>query len=107
MNKRILLISGILLTLGLSCLGLYNVNNNDRLIVENNKSNNKVVSSNAVTMMYETEAGSDEYQISTDNTWPQEGYVFNEKLSACENGSTLTWDDENKKIIMSTSISDK
>ena len=68
MNKRILLISGILLTLGLSFLGLYNVNNNDRLIVENDKSNNRVVSSNALTMMYETEAGSGEYQVASDTT---------------------------------------
>ena len=51
------MISGILLTLGLSFLGLYNVNNNDRLIVENDKSNNRVVSSNALTMMYEIEVG--------------------------------------------------
>ena len=107
MNKRILLISGILLTLGLSFLGLYNVNNNDRLIVENDKSNNRVVSSNALTMMYETEAGSVEYQVTSDTTWPQEGYVFNAELSRCENGSTLTWDDENNRVIMEANTSDK
>ena len=102
-----MLISGILLTLGLSCLGLYNVNNNDRLIVENDKSNNRVVSSNALTMMYETEAGSGKYQVASDTTWPQEGYVFNAELSRCENGSTLTWDDENNRVIMEANTSDK
>lgn len=57
--------------------------------------------------MYETEAGSGEYQISTDNTWPQEGYVFNEKLSACENGGTLSWNSETNRVVMQTNSSDK
>ena len=29
------------------------------------------------------------------------------RLSACENGSELSWDDENKRVIVSTSVSDK
>ena len=70
-------------------------------------SDNRVISSNALTMMYETEAGSGEYQLSSDTTWPQEGYVFNERLSGCENGSSLTWDDERKAVILSTTVSDR
>lgn len=37
----------------------------------------------------------------------QEGYVFNEQLSACENGSTLSWDDENKRVLVEANVSDK
>ncbi len=58
-------------------------------------------------MMYETEENSGEYEVSSDTSWPQEGYVFNERLSSCENGSTLTWDDENKRILMQANTSDK
>ena len=62
---------------------------------------------NAISMLYETEAGSGEYQISTDTTWPQDDYVFNERLSGCENGGTLSWNEETKRIIMQTNKSDK
>ena len=57
--------------------------------------------------MYETEAGSGEYQVTSDTTWPQEGYVFNEQLSACENGSSLIWDDATGAVSLTTDISDK
>ena len=69
--------------------------------------NNMVVSENMLTMMYETEADSGEYQVSSDITWPQDGYVFNESLSSCENGSTLSWDDGNKRVLMQANTSDK
>ncbi len=105
--KKILVIVTII-TLGLIGILFNYQNNNDKAIYESSStSNNKIVRSNALTMMYETEAGSGEYQVTSDTTWPQEGYVFNEQLSACENGSELSWDDENKRVIVSTSVSDK
>ena len=69
--------------------------------------NSEIISENSLAMMYETEAGSGEYQISSDTSWPQDGYVFNETLSKCENGSTLTWDEASKKVTLNASISDK
>ena len=62
---------------------------------------------NMMSMMYETSSGSDEYMVASDNTWPQEGYVFNERLSGCENGGKLIWDDERKTVTLSTNVSDK
>ncbi len=83
-------------------------NNADKAVICNENSfKEKITNSNALTMMYETEAGSGEYQVSSDTTWPQEGYTFNETLSKCENGSKLSWDDENKKVLLQTNISDK
>ena len=76
-------------------------------ILENNKSNNYIINSSAITMMYETEAGSGKYQTTTDTSWPQEGYVFNERLSGCENGGTISWNDATQKVEMKTNISDK
>ena len=35
--------------------------------------------------MYETEAGSGEYAVSNSNEWLQDNFVFNERLSRCEN----------------------
>ena len=57
--------------------------------------------------MYETDYNSGEYQTSNDTNWPSEGYEFNETLSKCENGSSLTWDDENQKVLMQANKSDK
>ena len=43
----------------------------------------------------------------TQSGWPTEGYVFNEELSKCENGSTLSWDDTKKTVIMQGNVSGK
>ena len=62
---------------------------------------------NMMSMMYETASGSGEYMFSSDNTWLTDGYIFNERLSGCENGGKLTWDDERKTVTLSTNVSDK
>ena len=101
----IILIAIILVVIAIVAILLIN-NSTSRVVITNDKEE-KVMNTNALTMMYETEAGSGEYQVTSDTTWPQEGYVFNEELSACENGSELSWDDENKSILMQTNTSDK
>ena len=63
--------------------------------------------SNMLSMMLETSAGSGEYQQTTASAWPTEGYVFNESLSKCENGSAVSWNNINKKVIIKGAISDK
>lgn len=87
-------------------LVVINLSNNERDILENS-TNDQIIKSNALTMMYETDVGSGEYQVSNENVWPGDEYIFNENLSKCENGSTLTWDDENKKVLMQANTSDK
>lgn len=62
---------------------------------------------NTLSMMLETEANSGNYELTTRNEWPTEGYVFNPDLSVCEHGGKLSWDDENKRILMSGNMSDK
>ena len=62
---------------------------------------------NMLTMMLETEAGTGNYQEVPQSEWPTDGYVFNETLSKCENGGTLSWDETTKKVIMKSNISDK
>ena len=62
---------------------------------------------NTISMMLETNTNSKTYIQSTDSTWPTDGYVFNEEMSKCEQGSTLKWDDTNKKVVMEGNRSDK
>ena len=104
MRKIIFIISLIV------CFFLYlvviNLSNNERGILENSI-NDQIIKSNALTMMYETDVGSGEYMISNNTIWPQDGYVFNETLSKCENGGTLSWNSDDNKVIMQTSTSDK
>ena len=109
-QKKLFIFSGIVICLITITLVIINFVNSDNVIYESDNANagdNRVISSNALTMMYETEAGSGEYTVASDNTWPQDGYVFNERLSSCENGSSLTWDDERKAVILSTTVSDR
>ena len=105
MQKKLFILSIV----GVSIIGLtllYDKETN-KTILENTDINSQIINNNALTMMYETEAGSGEYQVSSDTSWPQSGYVFNETLSKCENGGVLTWDDENKKVLLQTNSSDK
>lgn len=67
----------------------------------------KVKRKDMLSMMLETEAGSGNYELTTRDSWPTEGYIFNSTLSKCENGGELSWDDENKRILMSGNVSDK
>ena len=62
---------------------------------------------NALTMMLETDVDSNEYEVATSNEWPQEGYIFNAEMSACERGGKLSWDSENNRVLMATSSADK
>lgn len=100
-------IVGCLFTMLILCVSVYFVinKNDDRMIYENNNDESHIVNTKALTMMYETEAGSGEYQVSNDTTWPQDGYIFNERLSGCENGGALSWNSEKNRVIMQTNSS--
>mgnify|MGYP005780529795 FL=1 len=101
--KKMVLISCVLLTF---IIGIYYYSNNNGFVLQD-EVGNQIINTNALTMMYETEYQSGEYQVSSDTLWPQDGYTFNAELSRCENGSVLTWDDENKKVLLQANTSDK
>ena len=105
--KKIYIILIAIILVVIAIVAILFINNSTSKVIISNEESKQLINTNALTMMYETEAGSGEYQVSSDTTWPQDGYVFNEQLSSCENGSTLTWDNENKRVIVSTSVSDK
>ncbi len=60
-----------------------------------------------ISMMLETKANSGNYEMTTRDSWPTDGYIFNSELSKCENGGELSWDKEKKVVLMSGNVSDK
>ncbi len=100
--KIISIVLSICLIITLVCL--FQKNDNEILTSDNPVANNK---NNALTMMLETDVNSNEYEVATSNEWPQEGYIFNAEMSACERGGTLSWDSENNRIVMASGSADK
>lgn len=68
-------------------------------------SNNQVIKRDLLSYYKEDDSGN--YILSTSSTWPTDGYLFNQELSRCENGSKLKWDSNTNTVVMSSSISDK
>ena len=100
---KLLVVLGILLV-GSFSFSLFKGFKKDNMVYEDNKINPL---SSGIAMMFETEAGSGNYEMTTRSEWPTEGYVFNENLSKCEKGSKLSWDNENKMVLMNVNKSDK
>ena len=103
--KKFIIIVITLLVLSNTYLLYNNYNLKKQVLSYEEKAN--IRRKNAISMMLETEANSKTYIQSTDNKWPTNGYVFNEQMSKCEQGSKLKWDDANKKVIMEGNVSDK
>ena len=100
---KLFVVLGILLV-GSFSFSLFKGFKKDNMVYKDNKINPL---SSGIAMMFETEAGSGNYEMTTQSEWPTEGYVFNENLSKCEKGSKLSWDNENKKVLMNGNKSDK
>ena len=79
----------------------------NKIIESYEKQENKESKKELLSMMLETESGSGKYQETTANEWPAEGYVFNETLSKCEQGSTLSWDSTKNTVVMMGNNSDR
>ena len=78
----------------------------DNVYEEENLNNSNNINK-GISMNLEQTAGAGDYKLVTQSEWPTEGYKFNKELSRCENGSTLSWDDTKKSVIMQGNVSDK
>ena len=67
--KKVVLISSVLLTFVIGVY-FYYYSNSQKYVLESCSSNQNIVSSNSLAMMYETEYQSGEYQVTSDTTWP-------------------------------------
>ena len=104
-NKRNIIFVTLLVIFTLS--GVFIGRQSKAIDVYENEETNIKKSKNMLSMMLETEAGSGNYEMTTRESWPTSGYKFNSELSKCENGGELSWDDENKRVLMSGNVSDK
>ena len=106
MKKKYVLFSiviVVLLVTFVTCFNYFKTTNN---YVEDNV-NNQTKITKGISMNLEQTAGAGDYKTVTQSVWPTEGYNFNAELSRCENGSTLSWDDTKKAVIVSGNLSDK
>ena len=67
----------------------------------------KTTSNEMMSLMLETKYKSGVYEASKDSKWPGAGYIFNAELSKCENGGTLTWNEDKRTVTLKTRLSDK
>ena len=106
MNKKNKIITVVLIILIVSFVfEKINTNNNDIYEEQNINSINK--NKNMLSMNLEQTPGTGDYKTVTQSEWPTEGYKFNTELSKCENGSSLSWDDTKKAVVVSGNLSDK
>ena len=55
---------------------------------------------NTLCMMYETLPSSGIYEEQLGSSWPINGYIFNDEISGCKNGSELSWNQDNNQVIV-------
>ena len=106
MNKKKMVILGIFsLILLIFVIILYS--NRYKNQVYGEEENNKNQSGTRVSVMMETKFNSGDYKVSDSDEWPTDGYTFNAEKSGCENGGTLSWNDETNSVVLTTKVSDK
>ena len=94
------------ITILLFCLCLLTYNFYNEFSIDDTSINN-IKPKNMLSIMLESSDGSGNYVMTTQNSWPTDGYVFNSELSKCENGGTLSWDKTNKRVEFSGNNIDK
>ena len=94
------------ITILLFCLCLLTYNFYNEFSIDDTSINN-IKPHNMLSIMLESSDGSGNYVMTTQNSWPTDGYVFNSELSKCENGGTLSWDKTNKKVLFEGNNIDK
>ena len=102
-KKKLLFFSIFIIIILVFVLTIYNIiykNNNIYL-------NNKDEAPNFISIMLEETVGSGEYKVSKSNKWPSKGYVFNKEMSYCNNGSTLTWNENDNSVSVNINKTDK
>ncbi len=106
MKKKYIILSIIVLVLLITFVTSFNYFKTSNNYVEDSV-NNQTKIIKGISMNLEQTAGAGDYKQVTQSNWPTEGYKFNTELSRCENGSTLSWDDSKKAVVMNGNVSDK
>ena len=106
MKKKYIIFSIVTLVLLVALITSFNYFKTTNNYFEDNTSNPTKITK-GISMNLEQTAGAGDYKTVTQSSWPTEGYKFNAELSRCEKGSTLSWDDTKKAVIVSGNLSDK
>ena len=106
MKKKYVLFSIITLVLLVALITSFNYFKTTNTYIDDSVNNHTKITK-GISMNLEQTAGAGDYKTVTQSSWPTEGYKFNAELSRCENGSTLSWDDTKKAVIVSGNLSDK
>ena len=106
MKKKYVLFSIVTLVLLVALITSFNYFKTTNTYIDDSV-NNQTKIIKGISMNLEQTAGAGDYKTVTQSSWPTEGYKFNAELSKCEKGSTLSWDDTKKAVIVSGNLSDK
>ena len=106
MKKKYIIFSIVTLVLLVALITSFNYFKTTNTYIDDSV-NNQTKITKGISMNLEQTAGAGDYKTVTRSSWPTEGYNFNAELSRCENGSTLSWDDTKKAVIVSDNLSDK
>ena len=106
MKKKYIIFSLVTLVLLVALITSFNYFKTTNTYIDDSF-NNQTKITKGISMNLEQTAGAGDYKTVTRSSWPTEGYNFNAELSRCENGSTLSWDDTKKAVIVSGNLSDK
>ena len=105
MKKKIVCLGLAAFILVVVVVVLYSNKYKKQVYVE--EGNNQIRTGTNISMMLETKRGSGDYEPSNSSEWPTDGYIFNAERSMCENGGTLSWNDETNSVVLTTRFSDK
>ncbi len=106
MKKKYIIFSLVTLVLLVALITSFNYFKTTNTYIDDSVNNHTKITK-GISMNLEQTAGAGDYKTVTQSSWPTEGYKFNAELSRCENGSTLSWDDTKKAVIVSSNLSDK
>ena len=66
----------------------------------NNSNNKEFYSTNTITMLRETGIDTNTYEEITDIIWLDETFEYNKEKSNCTNGSSVSWNNETKQVMV-------
>ena len=101
--KHVLLF--IIVSITIMSFTIYNIVINNDVYEEVDSRN--IINNKLISLMIEETRGSGVYKVSKDNKWPSKKYIFNETLSNCKNGSTLTWNEADNSVTVNVNKTDK
>ena len=95
----------IIVSITIMSFTIYNIVINNDVYEEVDSRN--IINNKLISLMIEETRGSGVYKVSKDNKWPSKKYIFNETLSNCKNGSTLTWNKNDNSVTVNVNKTDK